>query len=121
MKKISKYLLIAILISVMISCEKGFKPDGGFIGTWKILTPDSDILTFKNESLFTRKFYDGIDHSFKYSYDQDSITIQYSGPNKILIQPSTHHYELKNNELLIDFTNGCYGFESEKYNLIKIK
>lgn len=39
----------------------------------------------------------------------------------ILIQPSTHHYELKNNELLIDFTNGCYGFESEKYILTKIE
>lgn len=75
MKKISNYLLIAFLISVMISCAKEFKPDGGFIGTWKILTPTSETLTFKNDSSFTRKFYDGIDHSFKYSYDQDSITI----------------------------------------------
>lgn len=121
MKKISNYLLVAVLISILISCEKEFKPDGRFIGTWKILTPDNDTLTFKNESLFSRKFYDGIDHSFKFSYDKDSITIQYSGPNMILIQPSTHHYELKNNGLFIDFTNGCYGFESGKYNLIKIE
>jgi hypothetical protein len=120
MKKISNYLLVALLLSVSVSCEKESNPVGGLIGNWKILTPDSDILTFKNESLFTRKFYDGIDHSFKYSCDNDSITIQYSGPNMILIQPSTHHYELKDNELLIDFTNGCYGFGSEKYNLIKI-
>jgi len=121
LKKITNCLLIIVLISVLMSCEKEFEPDGRFIGTWKILTPDNDTLSFKSESSFSRKFYDSMDHSFEYSYDADSITIKYNGTNMILVQPSTHHYEFKNNELLIDFTNGCYGFEFEKYNLTKLK
>jgi hypothetical protein len=121
MRQISRYILIAVFFVVLVSCEKEFEPDGRFIGTWEILTPDHDTLLFSDESSFSRKFYDGLLHSFKYSYDSDSITIQYSGPNLILVQPSTHHYEFKNNQLLIDFTNGCYGFEPQKYSLAKIK
>jgi hypothetical protein len=120
MKTISNLIIVAFLLSILISCEKESIIAGRFLGDWKITSPDSDILTFKNDSIFLRKSYDGIDNSFKYSFDKDSITIQYSGPNMILIQPSTHHYELNSNVLFIDFTNGCYGFESAKYTLTKI-
>ena len=120
MEKILKYILISVSFWVIISCEKDFDPDGRFIGDWKILTPANDTIFFKNESSFTRKYHDGLYHSFIYSYDQDSITIQYKGPNKILVQPSTHFYDLKNNELLIDFSNGCYGFSKEKYYLTRL-
>lgn len=121
MKKILKYLLIAFSLWIVISCEKDFTPDSRFIGSWKILTPDNDTIVFKNESNFTRKYWDGINHIFDYSYDNDSITIQYAGPNEILVLPSTHYYELKNNELIIDFSNGCYGFDKEIYNLTKLE
>jgi hypothetical protein len=121
MKEILKYLSIVAFLIVLFSCEKDFDSDGRFIGSWKMLTPDTDTLTFKDESSFSRKFYDGLDHSFKYSYDKDSITVQYAGPNKIFVQPSTHHYELKNNVLIVDFTNGCYGFDTKIYNLAKIE
>ncbi len=120
MKEISKYLYAVVFFFVLFSCEKDFYTHGRFIGSWKIMTPDNDTLTFTDESSFSRKYYDGPDHSFKYSYDSDSITIQYNGPNKILVQPTTHHYEFKNNELLIDFRNECYGFDSRIYTLIKI-
>ena len=121
MEKILKYILISVSFLVIISCEKDFDPDRRFIGAWKILTPDNDTIIFKSESSFTRKYYDGINHSFEYSYDKDSITIQYKGPNKILVQPSTHFYDLKINELLIDFSNGCYGFSKEKYYLTRLE
>ena len=106
---------------VLFSCEKDFDPDGRFVGSWKILTPDIDTLSFTDESSISRRYYDGLDPFFEYSYDRDSITIQYSGPNKILVRPSTHYYEFNNEGLLIDFTNGCYGFDSKIYNLSKIE
>ncbi len=121
MKEILKYLSIVVFCIVVFSCDKDFDTDSRFIGSWKILTPDIDTLTFTDESSFFRKFYDGLDHSFVYSYARDSITIQYAGPNKILVRPTTHHYELKKDKLLIDFTNGCYGFDSKIYNLTKIE
>ena len=121
MKEILKYLSIAFLFIVLFSCKKDFDTDGRFIGSWKIMTPDNDTITFNNESSFSRKYYDGVDHSFKYSYDRDSITVQYTGPNEILVRPTTHHYEFKNNVLLIDFSNGCYGFGTKIYNLTKIE
>jgi hypothetical protein len=121
MRMTSKYFLLVVFLLILVSCEKDFGPDNRFIGTWRILTPNNSTLIVFNESSFSGKFYDGIYHSFEYSYDRDSITIQYKGPNKILVQPSTHHYEFKNNKLFIDFTNGCYGFKFELYNLTKIE
>jgi hypothetical protein len=121
MNNMLKYLTMVVFFIVLYSCEKDFDTDGRFIGSWEILSPDSDTITFKDESSFSRKFHDGIDHSFNYSYDKDSITIQYAGPNLILVQPTTHHYELKNNVLLVDFSNGCYGFDTKIYNLTKIE
>ena len=121
MKRILKYLSVAVLFIALFSCKKDFEIDGRFIGSWKIVAPDNDTLTFNNESSFSRKYYDRIDHSFKYSYDKDSITIQYTGPNKILVRPTTHHYEFKNKVLSIDFSNGCYGFDTKIYTLTKIE
>ena len=121
MKIFLKYLLIAVSFVIIISCEKDFTPDSRFIGSWKIMTPDNDTIVFKDESNFTRKYRDEITHSFDYSYDNDSITIQYTGPNMIGVPPTTHFYDFKNNELMIDFSNGCYGFDKEIYNLIKLE
>ena len=121
MKKILKCLLITVSFCIVISCENDSIPNSKFIGSWKILSPINDTIVFKNESIFTRKFPDGIDHSFIYSHDNESITIQYKGPNMIGVQPSTHVYELKNNELTIDFSNGCYGFDREIYHLTKLE
>ncbi|MGM0409015.1 MAG: hypothetical protein ACQERU_13625 [Bacteroidota bacterium] len=121
MKKALKYLLIAVSFWTIISCEKDFTPDRRFIGSWKILTPDNDTIIFKDESNFTRKYFDGVYHTFDYGYDNDSITIQYTGPNMIGVPPTTHFYELKNYELIIDFSNGCYGFDKQIYTLTKLQ
>ena len=123
MRTISKYLSILAFFVVVLSsgCSKEIDEGGKFIGSWKIVSPDSDTLTFTNESTFTRKYFEVVVHTFSYSYDSDSITIQYTGPNKILVRPSTHHYELKKDALSIDFSNGCYGFDSTIYKLSRIK
>lgn len=120
-KKILIYLILAVSFSVLISCENKFISNNQFIGSWRILTPDQDTIIFQNDSSFIRRYYDGANHWFAYSYDQDSITVQYQGPNMIYVRPSTHAYEIKNNELTIDFTNGCYGFDKRVYTLIRLQ
>lgn len=56
---------------------------------------------------------------YTFSQENGKITLQYKVPNKLLVQPSTHSYSLRDNELTIDFTNGCYGFDKEKYVFVK--
>lgn len=122
MKNILKCTLLFVSFLVFISCDKDDQPNREFIGDWQIVKPDNDTIVFKNENSFTRLNYDGIAHSFEYSYTKDSITIQYNGPNMILVEPSTHYYELKSDdELLIDFSNGCYGFSKETYHFIRLE
>ena len=120
--KLRKFLILvfSILIGlIMWSCEKESNlPDGKFIGTW-ISTNTQDNLNFLSDSVFTKQFYDGLDHPFIYSYTYDSITIQYKGPLYILVLPTTHHYEFKEKELLIDFANGCYGFDKKVIKYIR--
>lgn len=120
-KKILKYLFLAVSFWMVLSCEHNFISNSRLIGSWKILTPDHDTIVFQNDSVFMRRYYDGVNHWFAYSYDQDSITIQYEGPNMILVPPSTHAYEINNNELTIDFTNGCYGFDKRVYTLLRLQ
>lgn len=120
MKNFLNFLFISTLIIVLFSCEKGNDSNEEFLGVWEILSPENDTIRFNDDS-FSRKYNDGINHSFEYSSNNDSITIQYKGPNKILVQPSTHFYEFKNNELLIDFSNGCYGFDRRIYELIRVE
>lgn len=121
MKNIFGYILILVFIVSVFSCEKDFDSESRLIGEWKIMTPDRDTIVFENESSFIRKYNYGIDGSFEYSYTEDSITIQYRGPNMILVQSSTHFYRLKNKELHIDFSNGCYGFSEEIYTLARLE
>ena len=41
------------------------------------------------------------------------------GPNYVLVQPTNHDYNIKNGELTIDFSIGCYGFENDVITYIK--
>lgn len=118
MKKNSIYFLFFVLFLFFVSCHKDFETDGRFIGTW-VNRANNDTLTFIDDFCFYKRFYDGLKHSYEYSYDEDSITIQYQGPNMILVQPSTIHYEFNGNKLSIDFSKGYYGFESVIYLLSK--
>lgn len=120
MKFILKYVLFFVIVIFLSSCKKDVEITPSVVGKWKIIVPDNDTLVFNNDS-FSRKFYDGILHSYKYSIKNDEITIQYNGPNYILVQSSTHKIEFGSNQLIIDFSNGCYGFQSKKYNLKRIE
>ncbi len=111
MAGIAKYLLSIMLISSFFSCERDYAKDKAFIGTW-ISEDSADTLVFIDNNTFERNFYESM-HAFLYSYDADSITIQYNGKFYIAVLPTTQQYNLDNNKLVIDFSNGCYGFDSK--------
>lgn len=107
------FSLIIALLMVSVSCEKEKKyPDGRFIGTW-ISSDMQDSLIFISDDILMHPAADGIQHTYIYSFTNDSITIQYKGPYFILVEPSTHHYILARDNLEIDFTNGGYGFDRD--------
>ena len=134
MRRILSYIFPALFLLTLISCESSFN-DERFIGTWVstnnlVSTNHPDTLIIGNEYSLSKPFIiveneyssplsDGVKHSFEYSYNKISITIKYNGPNLILVQPTTHKYNLNDNELTIDFSNGVYGFESKKTTYIK--
>jgi hypothetical protein len=113
---ISYLVLFAAIIS---SCEKDTTEVRNLVGTWKIVSPENDTVFF-SEKTFTKKNHLLFSSFFDYSYTKDSITIRYRGPNKILVQPTTHTYRRYDNEITINLTNGCYGFEQDIYLLSKL-
>jgi len=120
-KKTLKTLILnlgfcALFFLSLMACKKSF--NGQFAGTW-FSTDPQETLNFISDRVFTKRFYDGLDHTFMYWYTSDSVTIQYSGPDKILVKPTTHAYKLQGDELTIDFTSGCYGFDKRIIEYIK--
>ncbi|MEI6090224.1 MAG: hypothetical protein WCR42_07220 [bacterium] len=121
MKKVIILAVLACLTITLLSlgsCEEKKIPDGRFIGSW-VSTDLTDTLQFKDETNFIRFRKSGFYDFFEYSYTNDSITVAYTGPMKILTRPTTHRYTLKNGQLMIDFTNECFGFESRVINYNK--
>jgi hypothetical protein len=126
MKKSVKLLMVLILFNVLCSCEKVSTDmhssvengsDESLIGTWVYGTADSLYIT--DNHTFNKSLNEGIRHTFTYSISNDSIIIQYKGPNKIWVRATAHYYHLDGRELIIDFSNGCYGFSSEKITFQK--
>lgn len=117
--KIRSTSLISILfLQVFISCNKDSLPDGRFIGTW-VSEDKTDTLFFIDDHTFKKPAYDRLLHTYVYSYTEDSITIQYAGPNFVLARPSTHHYTFTHSTLIIDLYKVNYGFEPVKKEYIK--
>ena len=110
------FSIVTILSLSMGSCKKDSLPDGRFIGTW-IAVDKTDSLYFIDDQTFKSPRADGVLHTFDYSYSEDSITIQYAGPNMILVRPSTHHYTLTRSTLSIDLYKVNYGFDPVKRSI----
>jgi hypothetical protein len=108
-----KYIALITFLLSIISCEKEDFSGNMMLGTW-ISTDLVDTLKIIDEKTFKKSY-----HTFLYQRNPRDITIQYIGPNEILVSPSRHNFTLSNNTIKIDFTNGCYGFESEIITFIK--
>jgi hypothetical protein len=103
-------LIFALLWANMLSsCEKDARVKEAILGNW-VSVDQADTLVFVNEDIFEKNFHPGIMERFTYSIHRDSITVQYSGSNYILVLPTTHKFRLEDNTLWIDFSKGCYGF-----------
>jgi hypothetical protein len=113
MLRIVKYLLAIFLFQFLFSCEKDALQEDPIIGTW-ISDDKLDTISFINDHIIKRSY-----STFEYTRNFTRITIQYSGPCYIMVQPSTHHYVLTHNSLTIDFSNGCYGFNDEVMTYFK--
>jgi hypothetical protein len=77
-----------------------------FIGKW--ITADLiDTLCFvTNERLERPRGY--FNDWYEYSFTNDSLTIQYKGPDKIYVFPITTKYSLVNDSLIINFNKDYY-------------
>jgi len=109
-----------IVITFTIIDVEGCKKNDNYktlLGTW-VSTDLIDTLDFTSDTSFN-KMYSGSPDYFKYGLSKDSITIQYSGKLYIYVFPTTHHFQLNDQELSIDFSNGCYGFRKQILNFTR--
>lgn len=90
-----------------------------FLGTW-ISTDLVDTLDFTSDHDFY-KMLSGLNDHFLYSSTRDSITITYNGVLQpyIYVTPETFYYQLKENDLTIDFNKACYGFREQAIKFIR--
>jgi hypothetical protein len=115
-----KLFIIAMMVStlsVISSCEKNpADTSKKLLGTW-ISTDLVDTVEFKTENDFYKTVGIPKDH-FNYNASTDSITIQYYGFLKILVQPTNHFYTLNGDRLTIDLEH-CYGFRNQIINFTR--
>jgi hypothetical protein len=113
------FLLIPLILLVIgnTNCKKSARNDGALLGKW-ISTDLVDTIEFSSEKSLC-KMFSGVKDYFDYSLSGDSITIRYNGKNYILVSPTTHFYQIKNNELTIDFRPSCYGFRGQETKFIR--
>lgn len=115
---------VLMLCMALCSCQKKelleseISNSGKLTGTWLCLE-NSDTLVFIDNHTFIKELEGSLAHTFEYKLGCDSIKIQYKGPNKIYVFPTTHYYILQNNKLSLDFSNGCYGFDKRELTFVK--
>lgn len=100
------------ILALIISCDSeiDFHSEDKLVGIW-ISVISADTLFIIDQDTFQKRSEDGLLHTYDFSLKTDSIEIQYIGPREINIQASIHYFYQDNNTIVIDFTNGCYGFD----------
>jgi len=111
--KLSQFISLIVITLTIIEVSSCKKNDvyKNLLGTW-VSKDLIDTLNFTSDTSFN-KMYSGSPDYFKYELLKDNITIQYSGKLFIYVFPTTHHFQLNDQELTIDFSNGCYGFRKQ--------
>ena len=110
---------IAIIVIVLNSCSKEARLKEEIIGTWTSIDI-VDTLDFISDDIFLKNFPWNME---RYAYDikRDNITINYSGSLYILTPPTTHHIEIEDNTMSIDFSNGAYGMRKQEILFERIR
>jgi hypothetical protein len=124
MKNLIAILFLCILV---VGCDNGLfdgsskdnSPISSIQGTWVNSDNYVDTLYIKNDSIFTKSSFDGVQSIFKYSIKKDSITIRYIGPNKILVPPVTNYITLEDNKMTVYLKNCAYAFDCKTIYYLK--
>jgi hypothetical protein len=121
-RKIFRSILVISIATIVVlfnSCSKEARLKEEIIGTW-ISIDNIDTLDFISDEIFLKNFSWSME---RYSYDinRDNITINYSGSLYILTLPTTHHIEIEDNTMSIDFSNGSYGMRKQEILFERIK
>jgi len=125
MKNLIAILFLCILVA---GCDNGLfdgsskdnSPISSIKGTWINSDNSVDTLYVINDSIFTKKsIYDGIQSTFKYFINKDSITIRYIGPNKIGVLPVTNYITLEDNKMTVYLKNCAYAFDCKTIFYLK--
>lgn len=118
--KISRLVLMLIIPLALISCKK----DNETANQTKILdkwvsVDKSDTIEFTDEHNLYKSSLTMRHEHYNYTMYDDSIEIGYEGSLYILIFPTKHKYSFNGNNLTIDFSNGCYGFDKRSITYTK--
>ena len=104
-KLIASSILLALFL-IFNGCQKDYHSSQRFIGSW-VTTDLSDTMIFlTNTSIYRphNNYYD----LYGYSYTTDSITIHYTGPDKILVLPMVSKYLFVQDTLMINYKSNYY-------------
>lgn len=115
--KLIKFSLFIFFISVitLVSCSDDTTVNQqNMLETW-ISIDKKDTLDFvDNSNLYKNKNHYG------YKLFGDSIEVKYSGILFVNVTPTKHKYSLKDDVLIIDFSNkSCYGFDLQKMTFMR--
>ena len=116
------FLLMFVLAPLLFTgCEKTTVVNSeDLLGEW-VAESKADTIRFVDKGNFFHSSKDFSFSNYEYSVEGDSMTVLYIGFLKIYVQPTTHYFELKEDELMIDFSNDqCFGFPKEKMHYKRI-
>lgn len=116
MKPIKFSLFIFFISAItLVSCSDDTTVNQqNMLGTW-ISIDKKDTLDFVDNS----NFYKNKDH-YNYELSGDSIEVKYRGMLFIGVTPTKHKYTLKDDVLIIDFSNKfCQGFDLQKMTFLR--
>ena len=121
-------IILFLIFMATIGCEKekGNVNDPDLTGYWINLSHSKDTLLIKDSLILRSYFGEGdtsLGHKYKYKIKEDSIMLDYLGPNKVAFaeEPWVRKYQLTNNQLLqIENFNSVYpSYTGNKFKYIK--
>jgi hypothetical protein len=121
-RKIFRPILVISIATIAVllnSCSKEARLKEEIIGTWTSIDI-VDTLDFISDEIFLKNFPESMER-YAYDINRDNITINYSGSFYILTPPTTHHIEIEDNTMSIDFSNGAYGMRKQEILFERIK
>lgn len=118
-----RYFLVTTVLLTLFSCTNSSLRNN-IEGTWVNFDVETDTLVFLNDSQFESRDTSTVYHWYNYLIKSKKIEVQYSGPNKIYVEPTQHDIVMAfgtNTTMSINFSDpSCYGFPEQSISYYKI-